>query len=70
MLFAFQNFNRVWVSNLLLEEPHGLCVDQKDLLEAWIQACETLLKYTKDESETAAVQKVIHELRMARDLMA
>ena len=58
------------VSYLFLEEPHGLCVDKKDLLEAQIEACETLLKYTKDALEKAAVQKEIYELRMARDLMA
>jgi hypothetical protein len=57
------------VSYLFLEEPHGLCIDKKDLLEAQIQACEMLLKYAKDVSERAAVQKEIDELRMARDLM-
>lgn len=58
------------VSYLFLEEPHGLCIDKKDLLEAQIHACETLLKYTKEPTETLAVQKEIEELRMARDLMA
>lgn len=58
------------VSYLFLEEPHGLCIDKKDLLEAQIQACETLLKYTKDEPEKSTVEREIEELRMARDLMA
>jgi hypothetical protein len=58
------------VSYLFLEEPHGLCVDKKDLLEAQIQACEMFLKYTKDAFERSTVQKEIDELRMARDLMA
>ena len=57
------------VSYLFLEEPHGLCIDKKDLLEAQIQACETLLKYTKDDLERSTVQREIDELRMARDLM-
>ena len=58
------------VSYLFLDEPHGLCIDKKDLLEAQVQACETLLKYTRDPSERLAVQREIEELRMARDLMA
>ena len=58
------------VSYLFLEEPHALCIDKKDLLEAQIYACETLLKYTKDDIDRSTVRKEIEELRMARDLMA
>lgn len=51
-------------------EPHILCLDKKDVLEAQINACERLLKYTKDPSERSTVEKEITELRMALDLMA
>jgi hypothetical protein len=51
------------------DEPHSLCMDKKDVLEAQIQACERLLKYTRDASERSAVEKEIAELRMALDLM-
>ncbi|HEX6067779.1 MAG TPA: DUF919 family protein [Nitrososphaera sp.] len=51
-------------------EPHSLCMDKKDVLEAQINACERLLKYTKDASERSAVEKEISELRMALDLLA
>jgi hypothetical protein len=50
-------------------EPHSLCMDKKDVLEAQIHACERLLKYTKDAVERRAVEKEIAELRMALDLM-
>lgn len=50
-------------------EPHSLCLDKKDVLEAQIDACERLLKYTNDASEKSAVEKEISELRMALDLI-
>lgn len=51
------------------DEFHSLCMDKKDVLEAQIQACERLLKYTRDISERSAVENEIAELRMALDLM-
>lgn len=51
-------------------EPHSLCMDKKDVLEAQISACERLLKYTKDASEKSTVEKEVSELRMALDLLA
>jgi hypothetical protein len=50
-------------------EPHSLCMDKKDVLEAQINACERLLKYTKDVSEKSTVEKEIAELKMALDLL-
>lgn len=58
------------VTYAFLADPHSLCVDKKDVLQAQISACEKLLKYTKDASEKAAVEKEISELKMALDLMA
>ncbi len=51
-------------------EPHSLCLDKKDVLEAQLNACELLLKYTRDASEKSTVEKEISELRMALDLLA
>lgn len=48
---------------------HSLCMDKKDVLEAQIQACERLMKYTKNASEMPAIEKEITELKMALDLM-
>jgi hypothetical protein len=51
-------------------EPHSMCMDKKDILEAQVDACERLLKYTKDASERLTVEKEIAELKMALDLLA
>lgn len=51
-------------------DPHSLCMDKKDVLEAQISACERLLNYTRDASEKSIVEREIAELRMALDLLA
>lgn len=64
------NEKRQKVAYAFSAEPHSLCLDKKDVLEAQINACEILLKYTKDASERSTVEKEIAELKMALDLMA
>ncbi|MEM3159801.1 MAG: hypothetical protein QXJ74_03365 [Nitrososphaera sp.] len=61
--------DRKQVTYAFSAEPHSLCLDKKDVLEAQISACERLLKYTKDASEKSTVEKEISELKMALDLM-
>jgi len=51
------------------ESFHSLCLDKKDVLQAEIQACERFLRYVKNESERAVVEKEVAELRMALDLL-
>jgi hypothetical protein len=51
------------------ESYHSLCLDKKDIVEKEIQACETLINYSRDESEKAIVEKEIAELRMALDML-
>jgi hypothetical protein len=62
--------NKQKVTYALSNEFHSLCMDKKDVIQAQIQACERLLKYTKDASERSTVEKEMAELRMALDLMA
>lgn len=50
-------------------DPHNLCLDKRDVLEVQVNACERLLKYTKDAAKST-VEKEISELKMALDLMA
>ena len=57
------------VTYVFSDEPHGLYMDKKDVLEAQINACEKLLKYTEDEYERSTVKKEISGLRMALDLL-
>jgi hypothetical protein len=52
-----------------LSESHSLCIDRKDLINAQLEACCKLIKYTTDEADKNAVEKEINELRMTLDLM-
>jgi hypothetical protein len=51
------------------ESFHSLCLDKKAIIEAEIQACERLLNYSKNDSESLVIKKEIAELRMALDLL-
>ena len=51
------------------ESSHGLCLSKKDIIEAEINACERLSKYSANESERRAVDRETAELRMALDLL-
>ena len=53
-----------------IESSHSLCIDRREIILAQIQACERLLKYVKDETELAAVEKEIASLKMAQDLIS
>lgn len=58
------------VTYALSTESHDLCLGKKDVIEAQINACERLLKYTREASEKSTIEKEISELKMALDLMA
>jgi hypothetical protein len=53
-----------------IESSHSLCIDRRDIILAQIQACERLLKYLKDKTETAAVEKEIATLKLTQDLIS
>jgi hypothetical protein len=53
-----------------IESSHSLCIDRRDITLAQIQACERLLKYLKDVTELAAVEKEIATLKLTQDLMS
>lgn len=57
------------VTYAFTDEFHSLCIDKKDIIQAEIETCERLLKYTTNESEKAVVQREITELKIALDLM-
>jgi hypothetical protein len=52
-----------------IESSHSLCIDRRDIILAQIQACERLLKYLKDVTELAAVEKEIATLKLTQDLI-
>jgi hypothetical protein len=61
--------NRNKVTYAFSEEFHSLCMDKKDIIQAEIEACERLLKYTTSESDRTVIEKEIADLRTALDLM-
>ena len=54
---------------ILLNHAHSLCLGKGELLLAQIQACERLLKYTKDDEEITALKVEIAKLKLVLDLI-
>ncbi len=52
-----------------VESVHTLCLDKMEIILAQIQACERLLKYTKDDIDVSAIKKEILELKFTLDLI-
>ncbi len=57
------------VSYHFIESSHILCVDKSELMLSQIQACERLLKHSKDDSETLVLEDEISKLKLGSDLM-
>ena len=58
------------VTYIFVDQPHGLCLEKKDIIQAEIEACEKLAKYAIDEDDKIAVEKEIADHRMSLDLLA
>jgi hypothetical protein len=57
------------ISYNFIESAHSLGFNKIDIISAQIQACERLLKYTKDEIDITVIEKEIVELKFALDLI-
>jgi hypothetical protein len=57
------------ISYNFIESAHSLCLNKIEIISAQIQACERLLKYTKDEIDMTVIEKEIIELKFALDLI-
>jgi hypothetical protein len=57
------------VTYAFLDSYHSLCLDKKDIIYSEIQACQSLLRYTKDKVDKKVIEKEITGLKMALDLM-
>ena len=57
------------VTYSFVDSYHSLCRDKKDILISEVQACERLLKYTRDENEKIILENEIAELKLALDLL-
>ena len=57
------------VTYTFVDSYHSLCRDKKDILISEIQACERLLKYTREEIDKIILENEIAELKLALDLL-
>ena len=57
------------VTYSFVDSYHGPCTDKKDIILSEVQACERLLKYTRDENDKVVLEKEIAELKLALDLL-
>jgi len=57
------------VSYHFVESAHSLCLEKGELILSQIQACERLLKYSKDDDETVVLKDEISKLKLALDLI-
>ena len=57
------------VTYSFVDSYHSLCRNKKDIILSEIQACERLLKYTREENDNFILEKEIAELKMTLDLM-
>ncbi len=57
------------ISYYFIEAVHTLCLNKIEIISEQIQACQRLLKYAKDETDKAIIEKEIIELNFALDLI-
>ena len=55
------------VTYSFVDSYHSLCRDKKDIILSEMQACERLLKYTRDEYDKVTVEKEVEELKLTLD---
>lgn len=53
----------------LVDSYHSTCIDKKDIILGQIQACEKLLRYTRDRIDQIILEKEIADLKLMLDLI-
>jgi hypothetical protein len=57
------------VTYSLVESYHTTCIDKRDIILGQIQACERLLKYTRDRLDQIILEKEIADLKLMLDFI-
>jgi hypothetical protein len=57
------------VTYSFIDSYHSLCRDKKDIILSEMQACERLLKYSRDEYDKITIEKEVAELKLTLDLL-
>ena len=53
----------------IAESYHNLCIDKKEIIIEQIKACENLLRFTNNNSDSLALKKEISELKLALNIL-
>ena len=53
----------------IAEPYHNCCIDKKEIIIEQIKACENLLRYNNNNSDSLALKKEISELKLALDIL-
>ena len=53
----------------IAEAYHNCYIEKKELIIEQIKACEDLLKYTNNTSDSLALEKEISQLKLALDIL-
>ena len=51
------------------ESTHSLCLDKEAIMLAQVCACERLLDLSRDQTDTAVLEKEISKLKLAIEMM-
>ena len=51
------------------ESTHSLCLDKEAIMLAQVHACERLLDLSRDQTDTAVLEKEISKLKLAIEMM-
>jgi len=57
------------VTYSLVDAYHTTCIDKKDIILGQIQACERLLKYTRDRLDQIILEKEVADLKLMLDFI-
>ena len=53
----------------IAEPYHNCCIDKKEIIIEQIKACENLLRFTNNNSDSLALKKEISELKLALNIL-
>ena len=53
----------------IAELQHNFCIDKKEIIIEQIKACENLSRYNINKSDSLALEREIHELKIALNIL-
>jgi len=53
----------------IAELQHNFCIDKKEIIIEQIKACQNLSRYNINKSDSLALEREIHELKIALNIL-